>query len=139
MIGPDGAPLTMSDLPSPKTNRWLSQRKAVVVFAVRGGLLSLDEACRRYRLTLDEFCSWQNAVDCFGMPGLRTTRTQYYRQLRSGQGPPPSSHVIQRSFDWKRQDAVRPSPAELSVPAAGVLGNTPVETLSAPLPGAPEK
>ena len=51
VIGPDGSPLTMSDLPAPGTKRWVIRRKAEVVAAVRGGLLSLDEACRRYTLT----------------------------------------------------------------------------------------
>jgi len=48
VIGPDGSPLTMADLPAPGTKRWVIRRKAEVVAAVRGGLLSLDEACRRY-------------------------------------------------------------------------------------------
>jgi uncharacterized protein DUF1153 len=40
--------LTIADLPSPGTKRWVPMRKAVVVAAVRGGLLSLEEACSRY-------------------------------------------------------------------------------------------
>src|SRR6266436_6054794 len=48
VIGPDGSPLTLADLPPPNTNRWVIRRKAEVVAAVRGGLLSLDDACKRY-------------------------------------------------------------------------------------------
>ena len=55
VIGPDGSPLTLADLPPPNTKRWVIRRKAEVVAAVRGGLLSLDEACRRYTLTVEEF------------------------------------------------------------------------------------
>jgi hypothetical protein len=55
------------------------RRKAEVVVAVRGGLLSLEDACARYRLTADEFLGWQKAIDRWGMPGLRTTRIQQYR------------------------------------------------------------
>ena len=55
------------------------RRKAEVVTAVRGGLLSLEQACERYRLTHDEFLAWQAAIDRWGMPGLRTTRIQQYR------------------------------------------------------------
>ena len=80
MIGPDGSPLTVADLPAPGVNRWVIRRKAEVVAAVRGGLLSLDEACSRYMLTVDEFLSWQHSVDQHGLPGLRTTRIQKYRQ-----------------------------------------------------------
>src|SRR5436190_1249561 len=48
VIGPDGSPLTIADLPKPGTKRWVIRRKAVVIAAVRGGLLTLEEACSRY-------------------------------------------------------------------------------------------
>ena len=79
VIGPTGAPLTLSDLPPRETERWVIRRKAEVVAAVRGGLLTLEDACQRYRLTSDEFLGWQKAIDRWGMPGLRTTRIQQYR------------------------------------------------------------
>lgn len=79
VIGPDGSPLTIADLPPPGTHRWVIRRKAEVVAAVRGGLLSLDEACSRYTLTTEEFLSWQMAIDRHGLAGLRTTRIQHYR------------------------------------------------------------
>jgi hypothetical protein len=79
VIGPDGSPLTIADLPPASTKRWVIRRKAEVVAAVRGGLLSLDEACNRYTLTVDEFLSWQMSIDQHGLAGLRTTRIQQYR------------------------------------------------------------
>ncbi|MBU2135680.1 MAG: DUF1153 domain-containing protein [Alphaproteobacteria bacterium] len=79
VIGPTGAPLTLSDLPPSDTERWVIRRKAEVVAAVRGGLLSLDEACDRYRLTNEEFLNWQQSIDRHGLAGLRTTRLQQYR------------------------------------------------------------
>jgi hypothetical protein len=79
VIGPDGSPLSIADLPAPGTNRWVIRRKAQVIAAVRGGLLSLDDACSRYMLTVDEFISWQHSVDQHGLAGLRITRTQQYR------------------------------------------------------------
>ena len=48
--------------------------------AVRGGLLSLEEACERYVLTVEEYLSWQRSIDRHGLAGLRTTRIQDYRQ-----------------------------------------------------------
>lgn len=80
VIGPDGSPLTIADLPPANTRRWVIRRKAEVVAAVRGGLLSLDEACQRYTLTTEEFLSWQQSIEEFGLAGLRTTRIQHYRQ-----------------------------------------------------------
>lgn len=79
VIGPDGSPLTIADLPPANTRRWVIRRKAEVVAAVRGGLLSLSEACERYRLTIDEFLSWQRSIEKHGLPGLRATRVQEYR------------------------------------------------------------
>ncbi len=79
VIGPYGEPITMDDLPPPNTKRWVIRRKAEVVAAVRGGLLSLEEACERYKLTIDEFLSWQRSIDKHGLPGLRATRLQDYR------------------------------------------------------------
>jgi hypothetical protein len=66
-------------LPSPNTRRWTVQRKSAVVRAVHRGLLSLDEACRHYRLSLDEFTAWERALERHGVPGLRATRFQIYR------------------------------------------------------------
>jgi Protein of unknown function (DUF1153) len=80
VIGPLGEELKKADLPPPDTSRWVVRRKAQVVAAVNGGLLSVREACDRYGLTLEELASWQRAIDREGMPGLRATRVQHYRQ-----------------------------------------------------------
>lgn len=72
--------MTVDDLPPPETKRWVIRRKAEVVAAVRGGLISLEEACKRYTLTIEEFLSWQRLMESHGMRGLRATRIQDYRQ-----------------------------------------------------------
>ena len=81
VIGPLGEPLSIADLPPPDTKRWVVRRKAEVVAAVNGGLLSIDDVLERYGLTLEEFASWQRAVDRSGIQGLRVTRIQHYRDL----------------------------------------------------------
>jgi len=80
IIGPTGAPLSRKDLPPPGTKRWVVRRKAEVVAGVRGGLITLDEALRRYDLTIDEFRSWQRLLDSHGLDGLRATRLKKYRK-----------------------------------------------------------
>lgn len=80
VTGPDGMPMSFADLPPPDTQRWVIRRKAAVVAAVQGGMLTLEEACTRYRLTIEEYAGWQHAIDAFGMAGLRVTRTQRYRE-----------------------------------------------------------
>lgn len=75
----DGHRLRLEDLPPPGTKRWVIRRKAEVVAGVRAGLISLEEACARYTLSVEEFLSWQRSIDRHGMRGLRTTRLQDYR------------------------------------------------------------
>ena len=60
VMGPDGNPLTLDDLPAPGTTRWVIRRKAEVVAAVRGGLLTMEEACQRYGLSEEEFEAWRS-------------------------------------------------------------------------------
>lgn len=71
--------VSVEALPPPDTKRWVIRRKAEVVAAVRAGVISLEEACRRYTLSIEEFLSWQRLVDSHGLPGLRVTRLQDYR------------------------------------------------------------
>jgi len=79
IVGPAGQRLSIDDLPPPNTKRWVVRRKAEVVSAVRAGLITLDEACRRYTLSMEEFASWQALVEQHGVRGLRATRIQEYR------------------------------------------------------------
>jgi transposase-like protein len=69
----------MANLPPPDTKRWVVRRKAAVVAAVQAGKITLEEACRRYQLTEEEFRTWQRAYEAHGLPGLRATRLQQYR------------------------------------------------------------
>ena|SRR5579864_5500454 len=80
VVGAGARPLTTDDLPDTEATRWVVRRKAEVIAAVRGGLLSLEEACSRYMLSIDEIRGWQYSLDQHGLAGLRTTRTQKYRR-----------------------------------------------------------
>jgi hypothetical protein len=79
VIGPLGEALKLSDLPSSQSARWTPRRKAELVAAVRGELVPVEAALERYRLTLDEFLSWERAIEKRGLRGLRVTRLQRYR------------------------------------------------------------
>ena len=96
VIGPAGKPLTLDDLPGPETKRWVVRRKAEVVTAVRAGLLTLEEACERYSLSVEEFLSWQALIDKHGMRGLRTTKLKEYRRkkMAGGDFAATSSHRL---------------------------------------------
>lgn len=91
-------PITLADLPPPGTTRWVVSRKAAVVAGVRAGLITIEEACQRYALSVEEFLSWKRLLDDFGVKGLRTTRTKEYRSKaqvsqgladRAGESPVP--------------------------------------------------
>ena len=80
--------MTFADLPPAGTRRWVIRRKAEVVAAVRNGLIGLDEACERYRLSVEEFLDWERLVNAHGLRGLRTTRSQRYRDSGPAQVAP---------------------------------------------------
>lgn len=51
--------------------RWTPARKAEVVKAVRADALTLDQACQRFSLSVEEFLAWQQAVDRGGKDALK--------------------------------------------------------------------
>lgn len=69
----------LNELPSPDTKRWVVRRKAAVVAAVKNGAITLDEVCRRYNLSAEEFLTWQEMIEKHGVRGLRVTRLQDFR------------------------------------------------------------
>ena len=82
LLGEEILPCTSAtavDLPPPDTKRWVARRKEVIDNAVRIGAISLEEVCRRYELSVEEFFAWQRAIETHGVAGLRVTRLQIYR------------------------------------------------------------
>jgi Protein of unknown function (DUF1153) len=79
IVGPDGRHVTFGDLPPATTKRWVVRRKVEVVAAVSSGVLSIEEACKLYGLTAEEFLGWQHSIDRHGYDGLRATQVQKHR------------------------------------------------------------
>jgi hypothetical protein len=101
--GPLGRPITLDSLPPPNTRRWVVRRKAEVIAAIRGGLLTAAEACARYRLSPEELELWQDSLDRAGVPGLRVTRIQLYRDYPVKPAPEverPDPHTRDLSRPW---------------------------------------
>jgi hypothetical protein len=63
--------VSLQDLPPAGTRHWVPRYKAAVVAAVNAGVLSLDDARRRYLLSEEEFESWRDTIDRYGVVGLR--------------------------------------------------------------------
>jgi hypothetical protein len=53
--------------------RWIPQRKAEVLAAVRRGSISLCQACDLYDISVEEFMTWQRGAALHGLAGLRAT------------------------------------------------------------------
>ena len=81
----DGGALTIADLPPKNLKRWIARRKAEIVAAVEGGLLSEAEACARYNISYEEFATWLNAYAQGGVPALRARANA--RHAQAGQRP----------------------------------------------------
>ena len=66
------------DLPLPGQG-WTPRSKAALIEAVRGGWFPVEEACQLFSLSVDEFLAWERDIDRNGVPGLRSTLYQIYR------------------------------------------------------------
>ena len=80
VIGWDGRPLTFNDLPA-RDVRWNKKRKAQIVAAVRGNLLSFDEAERRYGLSPGEFIAWERELIAAAAARRRAIERREFRVL----------------------------------------------------------
>jgi transposase-like protein len=88
-IGDLGVPRTKPaavKLPPSDTKRWTMRRKAAVVEAVRSGMITMEQVCRRYSLSVEEFLSWHNTIQSHGVGGLQITKLQNYRYARPKRG-----------------------------------------------------
>ena len=82
VAGPNGELITLSNLPKSNTTRWVTSRKAQLISAIRGGLLTIEEASARYKLTLEELSEWQASFERHGSRGLKATLIQQLRHVR---------------------------------------------------------
>jgi hypothetical protein len=82
---PDGTLLTIFDLPSAQNTRWVARRKALIVVAVLGGLITKEEACSRYAMPPEELLGWESAFRRYGTEGLRVAARR--KQMGSKKRP----------------------------------------------------
>lgn len=76
-----GEPVTAETLPPAGTLRWMPHRKAQVVCAIRDGIITREEACRRYDISNAELFTWERLLDEDGIRALQITRAHRYRSV----------------------------------------------------------
>lgn len=70
------------------------RRKAEVITAIRGGLIDLPDAMKRYGLSKEELFAWGAALDRYGLSGLKITDlAQRRRDLRLGRATTTSDRT----------------------------------------------
>jgi len=109
----------LTGLPPPTTRRWVARRKAAVVAAVGTGMISVEEACRRYHMTEEEFLTWQRAFATYGVEGLHASLLQHRReQLSSPMTKPvsPTNNSPQQEVDSAVADNFEGSSIHVSSP-----------------------
>ena len=67
------------EFPSPDTRGWAIRRKAIGTYAVEKKIISLEDACQRYGISLEEFESWRRLIEQHVIGGLQVTRLAQYR------------------------------------------------------------
>lgn len=60
----------------------MARRKALIVAAVRSGRITLEEACRRYALSIEEFLLWQRAVESGDVTELQAAALHRRRERK---------------------------------------------------------
>ena len=68
-----------SELPPTRTRRWTFRRKAALLQALRSGIITFEQACDQYALSIEELRAWKRDFERHGLYGLRATRVQLYR------------------------------------------------------------
>jgi hypothetical protein len=77
-----GNVITKADLPSPKTRRWVNSRKAILVRAVQGDIITREELLELYNMEDREFAIWEREFAQYGAEGLKQTKMQKRRTPR---------------------------------------------------------
>jgi hypothetical protein len=66
-VGPDGRQIKLAHLPPRGLKGWRPGHKAMVVAAVRHGLITVDDACRRYNLSTEGYLGWYRWYRCYAL------------------------------------------------------------------------
>lgn len=108
--------LAFPELPA-LNERWTMRRKATLVFAVRSGRISIEEACQTYKLSVDEFLAWERDLERYVSLACarRSTRLPRRREKsRAGVGRLGSRSALRRCRTMLVKSAIQPCRAPFS-------------------------
>jgi uncharacterized protein DUF1153 len=79
------------------------------VITLRNGKITVEQTLRRYRLSYEQFLSWQRAFETYGLPALRDTRVKQYgahrRCVHSRLGPHVVPDMARHRNHWPDEGA----------------------------------
>lgn len=84
-------PIVEAHLPVPSLRSWGARSKALVVAGIDAGIMTKEEACRRYAISEEELVSWQMRMIWRGIMGLHLRRVQEWRRQRCNERNPKRS------------------------------------------------
>jgi len=90
----------MTELPPSNTRRWVARRKAAVVAAVSSGMITIEEACRRYHMSEEEFSTWRRAFEALAFTAYALVAFSSSAAFVSPERPtrhPAKSSAVSRS------------------------------------------
>jgi len=88
--------VTHADLPCVKTRRWMPGHKVQVVRGVDAGLITAEEACRRYGLQPEELESWRLLAARGGEEGLCLSGRRRERPAKDSPHAPRRARMARR-------------------------------------------
>lgn len=80
ITGPRGELMDVHDLPKPTCHRWTPYRKAQIVVAVEGELITFDEAATRWNISAEEYGAWKRDYKRSRIDGMRVNQVQINRR-----------------------------------------------------------
>lgn len=72
----NGKIISKNDLPAPDEKHWTARKKSILLAAVEGNLITIDEVLKRYSMSIEEFEQWKKGLRNHGSRGLMETYTQ---------------------------------------------------------------
>lgn len=76
--------------------RWTNPRRLEVLWALRRGLVTIEQVCAAHRMSVEELASWSDRERRFGADGLKMKKGLRFRDPRPELVPAPAERRRER-------------------------------------------